>query len=711
MDLTGTTIGGVDIVKPLGAGAVGQVYEGIQRSLDRGVAVKILAPQHTESPEFVERFLREAKIAAKLNHSNIVHVYDAGRAEAERGEPEGLYYIVMELVPGASLKDVLLEKKLIPVEQALGWMKQAAEGLGCAHRAGLIHRDVKPGNLILGPEDEVKVADFGLARADESASALTQSGAVLGTPSYMSPEQCEGHVADARSDLYSLGATFHHMLAGHAPFEAESIIQVMYKHCSAPRPLLELEGEVGRGLASVVQRLMAVDPGERYQSAADLLAELSRLELGLGPVASVSATDMTLPMAGPEAMTALTRVQGTAAVPGAAGPGGAGGAAGAATEVEARGDVLAQRGQWAMAAAAYREALSADPGNRSIGDKLLSCDLRAREESFRDLLSVAEKLEAAGRYSEAADGYGRALRAAEGAGEQDRIRGKFVEMRAAAKSQKTRKIVMTVLKVPLAVAMLAAIYVSASKITGAWDDYLKDQDGKNAVAAAHGPPVIEMPGTPGASPAGGPVRGPGGGTALPEVAAPPVPTSTEPVRPPRPEPRVPVGVRGGERPKRRPAPQPETDPWSEALSETVDLPTLHCEFKVPASWREMSNPPPGASHARQMSTAGGAGGALTLRVLRSKAGAEEYGRALTAEMRRRQANYTAGFAYNRMIGGKQAFEFSARFSRRGGKMECLVTVIRAGDFIYELQQVTHASQFGRAKEQFRRIARTFKYTR
>jgi len=704
MDLTGTTIGGVDILKPLGAGAVGQVYEGMQRSLDRGVAVKILAPQHTESPEFIERFLREAKIAAKLNHSNIVHVYDAGRAEADRGEPEGLFYIVMELVPGKSLRDLLQEKKLIPVEQALRWMTQAAEGLGCAHRAGLIHRDVKPGNLILGPDDEVKVADFGLARSDESASALTQSGTVLGTPSYMSPEQCEGHAADARSDLYSLGATFYHIIAGHAPFEAESIVQVMYKHCSAPRPVLELEGDTGKGLSSVIQRLMAVDPGARYQSAADLLAELSRLELGLGPVASVSATDMTLAMGGPDRIAAVAK-----------GPQ----AASAETlEIEARGDGLAERGQWAMAAAAYREALAADPANRSVQDKLLSCDIRVREESFRDLLSVAEKHEAAGRYAEAADSYGRALRAAEGAGEQDRIRLKFVEMRAAAKSQKTRSIVMTVVKVPAAIITLAVIYYSATRIIGAWEDYERKtaEAERRRLEKARGPDVYigELPGAPALRhrpPAAGEERRP---REVVRPASPAEPTQLEtpprrergpePVVTERPEPRVAA-------PRPRPAPQPEVDPWSAPLTKTVDLPTLHCEFKVPESWREVSNPPAGASYAMQLGAGRGSRAGLTLRVLRSNATAEAFGKATAAEMQRRESNYTAGFAYNRMIGGKQAFEFSGRYAKRDGKVECLVTVVRAGDFIYELKLTTHAAQFGRAKKRFREIAKTFRYTR
>ncbi|MCZ7647191.1 MAG: protein kinase [Planctomycetota bacterium] len=266
-------IGGCRIVEKLGQGGMGAVYLAKHQTLGRQVALKLLPQQFTANPEYVQRFLREARAAAQLRHPNIVQVYDAG-------EQGGQYYISMEFVEGESLAARLKKTGAAPEGQALSWLKQAADGLAAAHKLGLVHRDIKPENLLLEKDGTLKIADFGLVSAveGEGDSALTQSGAMLGTPLYMSPEQCEGHKADGRSDLYSLGAAFFRVLTGSVAFTAPTPVGVMYKHrYEAPPHPRSINPTLNEPACQVILRLMAKDPAHRFQSAEEVAVSVGAL--------------------------------------------------------------------------------------------------------------------------------------------------------------------------------------------------------------------------------------------------------------------------------------------------------------------------------------------------------------------------------------------------------------------------------------------------
>src|SRR4051794_12281662 len=211
-DLSGQTLGDFLVERLLGQGGMGEVYLARQISLDRPVALKVLRPESTSNPTYMARFESEAWAAAKLNHPNIVHIYTLGGLGGTR-------FIAMEYVQGANLREYLKKKGVPDLPLALAIMRQAGLAVGAAGEAGLIHRDIKPENLLLTRKGQVKVADFGLARLpDAEHQHLTAPGMTLGTPMYMSPEQVQGKDLDHRSDLYSLGVTFYHMLAGQPPF-------------------------------------------------------------------------------------------------------------------------------------------------------------------------------------------------------------------------------------------------------------------------------------------------------------------------------------------------------------------------------------------------------------------------------------------------------------------------------------------------------------
>ncbi|MBA3790187.1 MAG: serine/threonine protein kinase, partial [Rubrobacter sp.] len=203
----------------LGSGGMGKVYLARDEDLDRDVALKVLREQYAEDEGFVERFEREAKSAASLNHLNVVAVYDRGRSE------DGSYYIVMEYVPGGTLKDRVLREGALDPGEAVRVVAQVADALGVAHEAGVVHRDVKPQNVLLTVSGDAKVADFGIARAAH-ATTITESGLVLGTANYMSPEQAMGDPVGPAGDLYSLGVVLYEMLTGEVPFEADSAVGV-----------------------------------------------------------------------------------------------------------------------------------------------------------------------------------------------------------------------------------------------------------------------------------------------------------------------------------------------------------------------------------------------------------------------------------------------------------------------------------------------------
>ncbi|MCZ7648998.1 MAG: protein kinase [Planctomycetota bacterium] len=249
------------IVGKIGAGGMGSVYRAVHTTLGRKIALKVLPSEFTRSPEYVARFLREARAIANLSHPNVVAVHDAG-------ESEGLYYIAMELIEGASLGGLVRDHGPLPESTALEFFGQAVKGLGAAHKHGLIHRDIKPENILVNLEGTVKIVDFGLVLESSSQSHLTRTGTFLGTPTFMSPEQCDGDVADVRSDLYSMGASFFALLTGQPPFTAPTALGVLYKHKfeATPDPRT-LVNSLHEETCKIVFKLMAKNREERYQSA------------------------------------------------------------------------------------------------------------------------------------------------------------------------------------------------------------------------------------------------------------------------------------------------------------------------------------------------------------------------------------------------------------------------------------------------------------
>lgn len=246
----------------LGIGGMAEVFKAEQTSLGRIVALKKLKSSLTSNPEMLERFFREAKSAANLQHENIIQVY-------QMGEVEGEYYIVMEYVEGRDLKNAVKAAGPVPWKIAALIIREIALGLSFAHQRGFIHRDIKPGNIMLSHKGEVKIMDFGIVRRLDSD--LTQTGAFLGTPSYMSPEQLQGENITPRSDLFSLGVLFYEILAGDKPFRAESEASLVYKIMNQKeQPVRKLNPGVPRRVARVLKRLLKKEPGKRYESAAEL---------------------------------------------------------------------------------------------------------------------------------------------------------------------------------------------------------------------------------------------------------------------------------------------------------------------------------------------------------------------------------------------------------------------------------------------------------
>ena len=259
------------IVDPLGGGGMALVFLARDRVLTRKVALKVLRQEYAQDDEFVERFRREAISAAALSHPNIVSVYDRGETE------DGRYYIAMEYVSGGTLKDRIDQDGPLAPGVAVRVASQVAEALGVAHDRGIIHRDVKPRNILVSESGDVKVADFGIARA-ASASAISRTEDMLGTARYMSPEQAMGEPVGPASDLYSLGVVFYEMLTGRVPFDAELPVALAMKHVNEPpRPPKELNPEIPERINALVVRLLAKNPEDRYTSAAHLLDALDEV--------------------------------------------------------------------------------------------------------------------------------------------------------------------------------------------------------------------------------------------------------------------------------------------------------------------------------------------------------------------------------------------------------------------------------------------------
>lgn len=284
-----TVFGGrYELHRRLARGGMADVFLARDQLLGRPVAVKVLFPEYATDPKFVERFRREAQAAANLNHPNIVSIYDWG-------EELGTYYIVMEYVEGQSLAQILRRDGSLTVEQVTRVALDVAAALGFAHDGGVVHRDVKPGNVLVSPKGEMKVADFGIATA-MSANAdanLTQTGAVMGTATYFSPEQAQGHKVDHRSDLYSLGVLMYEMLVGTPPFTGETPVSIAYKHVQEPVvPITEHGVDIPGPLAAITMKLLSKKPDNRYPSAEALLADLNRFRQGQAIAAGAVAPQM-----------------------------------------------------------------------------------------------------------------------------------------------------------------------------------------------------------------------------------------------------------------------------------------------------------------------------------------------------------------------------------------------------------------------------------
>ncbi|MHB8288107.1 MAG: Stk1 family PASTA domain-containing Ser/Thr kinase [Acidimicrobiales bacterium] len=282
----GTILGGrYELSHQIARGGMADVYRARDRQLDRPVALKVLFPELSVDRAFVERFRREAQAAANLSHPHIVPVFDWG-------EDSGVYFIVMEFVDGRPLSAILHSTGALASARAAAIAADVANALGYAHRNGVVHRDVKPGNVLITDEGLVKVTDFGIARAVNTTESLTQTGAVMGTAAYFSPEQAQGHPVDGRSDVYSLGVVLYEMVTGQPPFTGDTPVAVASKHVREfPVPVRERNPVVPVGMEAVIMRALAKSPAERYASADDLQADLVRFQEG-APLAASTATQM-----------------------------------------------------------------------------------------------------------------------------------------------------------------------------------------------------------------------------------------------------------------------------------------------------------------------------------------------------------------------------------------------------------------------------------
>ena len=296
----------------IGSGGMGEVYRGVDTVLDRTVAIKILLAQFARDVSFVERFRREAQAAARLNHPNIVGIYDSGAD----GETQ---FIVMEFIEGRTLADFMSAGGRFTPAHAVEVSEKICDALAYAHVAGVIHRDIKPANVMVTRKGEVKVMDFGIARIVAGPQTAPQTSAVLGTAAYISPEQAQGQAVDGRSDIYSLGAVLYEMVTGRPPFVGDSPVAVAYKQVNeSPMPPSLANAEVSPRLDAVLMRALAKNPANRYQTAEEFRADLERARRGQ----DVQATPLMPP--GADATQVISRPQQTSVLPPQEAPAGSG---------------------------------------------------------------------------------------------------------------------------------------------------------------------------------------------------------------------------------------------------------------------------------------------------------------------------------------------------------------------------------------------------
>jgi serine/threonine-protein kinase len=260
------------LIELIGEGGMALVYQAEDSLLCRTVAVKILRPQYANDSEFVDRFRREARAAASLAHPSVVNIFDVG-------QEDGMDYIVMEYIPGANLKSIIKKEAPLPVERALEITRQIASALNHAHQRNIIHRDIKPHNILITPDGQVKVTDFGIARA-VSASSFTQTGMVVGSVHYASPEQVRGGLVGPQSDLYSLGCVLYEMLTAKVPFSGDTSIAIALQHLQGEAvPIGQLRPETPPEVVALVEKAMAVEPSDRYPTALAMLKEVTAAQL------------------------------------------------------------------------------------------------------------------------------------------------------------------------------------------------------------------------------------------------------------------------------------------------------------------------------------------------------------------------------------------------------------------------------------------------
>src|SRR4051794_28800225 len=311
----GTLLAGrYEITAPIAVGGMGEVWRARDRVLDRTVAAKVLRSEYTGDPNFLARFRNEARHTAALTHPNIASVYDYGETVDERSG-QNLAFLVMEFVDGQPLVTILHEEGRLPVDWTLHVLVQAADGLSAAHRAGVVHRDIKPGNLMVRPDGVVKLTDFGIAQARDAAP-LTRTGMVVGTAQYLSPEQAQGFEVTAASDVYSLGVVAYECLTGARPFDGSSQVAIALAHINRPPP--PLPADVPPGVRALVERALAKDPAQRFPDGGAFAEAIREVAAG-GSVPAAGATTGVLAV--PEGATEVFgAAPGTAAAPAGAPP-------------------------------------------------------------------------------------------------------------------------------------------------------------------------------------------------------------------------------------------------------------------------------------------------------------------------------------------------------------------------------------------------------
>jgi eukaryotic-like serine/threonine-protein kinase len=344
----------------LGFGGMSTVHLAFDMRLERRVAAKLLAEHLADDPTFVSRFQREAQAAARLVHPNIVQIFDSGL-----DEQSGRHFIVMEYIEGQSCAEILRDDGWVQVDEAVAIIEQACEGLHYAHRHGVVHRDVKPGNLLRAREGEVKLADFGIAKATEQSS-ITQVGSVLGTAAYLAPEQARGEEAGPRADLYALGVVAYQLISGRLPYEATSLTELALKQQREEPPLLDtLVAAVGPQLSEAIALALALDPRERYQTAREMGRAISDGADGISPLESPAGSRSAGRRDAQQATQATSVLSG-----GARGSSGAGAKAAVAPRQPRQGPARS-----AAAGASARPPAAAASSSRSRGPRRLAVAL------------------------------------------------------------------------------------------------------------------------------------------------------------------------------------------------------------------------------------------------------------------------------------------------------------------------------------------------